>query len=244
MLETAVAFIFGHVVADFLLQSDAMALGKRQPRLLAQHGAIVTLTAWAALGFTLLPWAVLLVAASHIVIDGIKARLAAPGIRAFLADQAAHLATIALAAALFPGAYAGGLWADPPVAAEALAPALERLPQAMALAAGFVAATLAGSHAIRLLMAELPLPEGMPGLPKGGKIIGYLERMVILILVIIEEPGAIGFVIAAKSVLRFSEIKDDQLASEYVIIGTLASFAWALAIAGAMSAALAALGAT
>ena len=37
-----------------------------------------------------------------------------------------------------------------------------------------------------------------------------------------------GFLIAAKSVLRFDASKRKQKAAEYVIIGTLASFGWAL----------------
>jgi hypothetical protein len=38
----------------------------------------------------------------------------------------------------------------------------------------------------------------------------------------------VGFLIAAKSILRFGSVKDDRALSEYVIIGTLASFGWAL----------------
>ena len=50
--------------------------------------------------------------------------------------------------------------------------------------------------------------------------------------------------IAAKSILRFNELArdaSDRRASEYVIIGTLASFAWAIATAWATAAALRAL---
>jgi hypothetical protein len=37
--------------------------------------------------------------------------------------------------------------------------------------------------------------------------------------------------VAAKSILRFSETKADQRIAEYVLIGTLSSFAIAIAIA-------------
>jgi len=40
----------------------------------------------------------------------------------------------------------------------------------------------------------------------------------------------VGLLLAAKSVLRFPTAKDDRKISEYVIIGTLASIGWALAI--------------
>ena len=60
-------------------------------------------------------------------------------------------------------------------------------------------------------------------------------------LVLADQPDGIGFLIAAKSILRFDELQDDRRPprSEYVIIGTLASFAWAIATAAATGAALA-----
>ena len=44
----------------------------------------------------------------------------------------------------------------------------------------------------------------------------------------LDQAAGIGFLIAAKSVLRFETTSKDQKAGEYVIIGTLASFGWAL----------------
>jgi len=49
--------------------------------------------------------------------------------------------------------------------------------------------------------------------------------------VISGQSAGIGFLIAAKSVLRFGSVGDDRKISEYVIIGTLASFGWAMAVA-------------
>ena len=88
---------------------------------------------------------------------------------------------------------------------------------------------------------ELPAdPTGDDSLPQGGRLIGRLERAMILMLVLAGQPDGIGFLIAAKSLLRFNELARDQdrRASEYVIIGTLASFAWGLGAAFAADAAL------
>ena len=68
------------------------------------------------------------------------------------------------------------------------------------------------------------------GLPKGGATIGFLERGLIYILVVGGQPASIGFLIAAKSILRFGVIDENRAVSEYVIIGTLASFGWAIAV--------------
>ncbi|RUO75331.1 DUF3307 domain-containing protein [Idiomarina seosinensis] len=68
-------------------------------------------------------------------------------------------------------------------------------------------------------------------IPKAGKLIGYLERLITLTLIFANQYTAIGFIIAAKSVLRFGEnkAKDTQL-NEYVLLGTLASFTFVLLI--------------
>ena len=61
-----------------------------------------------------------------------------------------------------------------------------------------------------------------------GKLIGYLERGLILIFVIFSKYEAIGFLIAAKSILRFGEASSGTEKSEYVLAGTLLSLAFAL----------------
>lgn len=57
-----------------------------------------------------------------------------------------------------------------------------------------------------------------------GKIIGTLERWLILLLVLLSQYEAIGFLVAAKSILRFSETSKGTEKSEYVLVGTLFSF--------------------
>jgi len=53
-----------------------------------------------------------------------------------------------------------------------------------------------------------------------------------MLLLLMDQPNGIGFLIAAKSILRFGEIKDasQRKVAEYIIIGTFVSFAWALLI--------------
>jgi hypothetical protein len=71
------------------------------------------------------------------------------------------------------------------------------------------------------------------GFERGGKIIGYLERGMIFLFILTGQPGSIGFLIAAKSIFRFGEIKERQnrLEAEYIIIGTLMSFGYGIFIA-------------
>lgn len=58
---------------------------------------------------------------------------------------------------------------------------------------------------------------------KAGRIIGVLERWLILLIVAgSNELTALGFIIAAKGLVRFNKFADDRFA-EYVLVGTLLS---------------------
>lgn len=63
-----------------------------------------------------------------------------------------------------------------------------------------------------------------------GELIGWLERGLILVFVIMSQYEAIGFLIAAKSILRFSEASKGDEKSEYVLTGSLLSLANALCL--------------
>ena len=63
-----------------------------------------------------------------------------------------------------------------------------------------------------------------------GELIGWLERGLMLLFVVMSQYEAIGFLIAAKSILRFSEASSGSEKSEYVLTGTLLSLATALVL--------------
>lgn len=63
-------------------------------------------------------------------------------------------------------------------------------------------------------------------LEKAGRLIGSLERILVITFVLIGQFSAIGFLIAAKSILRFKEA--DAPKTEYVWIGTMLSFGVAI----------------
>jgi len=52
-------------------------------------------------------------------------------------------------------------------------------------------------------------------------------------LILINQPAGVGFLITAKSILRFGDVKEShqRKLTEYVIIGTFLSFGWGLLIA-------------
>jgi hypothetical protein len=234
MTETFIALLFAHTLADFVFQTNWMAQNKRNPVALVAHIAVVLLTAIAAVG-TLHP-ALFALAAAHLVLDAGKAWLPWRNLTTFLLDQLLHAATIIAVVIWVPDLWAMGQWGTlpAPVAAGwagslwpggADAPPI--LPNILLVLTGFILTVRAGGYAIGLYME--PWSGHSPkGLPDGGRAIGQLERGLIFLLVFTGMPEGIGFLIAAKSVLRFGSVSDDRKVSEYVIIGTLASFGWAI----------------
>ena len=227
MPETLALLLLAHVLADFVLQPDRMAQAKAggHPGWMLAHIGIVGGITALVLGVQT-PQAAAVVAGLtgvHLLVDAAKVAIGArlSAITAFLADQAAHLLTLLMVAMLVPELWTQGFWAPhTPL----------WLPAALTVIAGAVLATRAGGFALGLLMR--PWGEvGLDGLPGGGRIIGMLERGIIFLLILGGEPGGIGFLIAAKSVLRFGAVKEESRLSEYVIIGTLASFGWAMLVA-------------
>jgi hypothetical protein len=55
-----------------------------------------------------------------------------------------------------------------------------------------------------------------------GKLIGYIERLLVLLLTFYSAYPAIGFIVAAKSIARFKQM-DDRNWAEYFLLGTLTS---------------------
>ena len=218
-MEKYIAVLFAaHFIADFLFQPDSLVNKKSNPFYLISHAVIHALVIYILLqNWT--EWQVpLLVFVFHIVIDYIKQVKTggADSAKIMLVDQAAHLASLLLIV-LF---------------AELTLPVMAFTGigyEAIITLAAFSIVVPGSGHFIGRYMKEIFEENDMPtkGLKNGGKLIGQLERLLILILIIIGQPLGIGFLVAAKSILRFEESKV-QLVAEYVIIGTLLSFALAI----------------
>lgn len=221
--------VAGHTVGDFVLQTRRMALGKGQPRWLLAHASTVT----AAQVICLLPvWSgpVIVVALGigvlHGLVDGAKARMLRgrdERFWPFAVDQLVHL-LILLGAALLLSRLPLRPWF----------PELAAL-SAAAYLAWFVAAYAfnvnGSSSLVRAVLRRFTPPEAANGeQPGAGRVIGVLERLITLTLVLLDQWGALGFVLAAKSIARFKDL-DQRLSAEYYLIGTLMSLALAVASA-------------
>jgi hypothetical protein len=73
---------------------------------------------------------------------------------------------------------------------------------------------------------------GTDSLKNAGKWIGIIERILILTFILVNQWAPIGFLLAAKSVFRFGDLREskDQKRTEYILIGTLMSFTMAIIV--------------
>lgn len=74
------------------------------------------------------------------------------------------------------------------------------------------------------------LERNQQSLAEAGKWIGMFERILVYTFIITNQFAGIGFLITAKSILRFNETKKEtgRKEAEYILIGTLISFAFAI----------------
>ena len=234
----------GHFVGDFVLQSDGLVRRKtRNPWWLVVHVLIVTGLTWVFLGSVAAWSSILLVAVAHLLIDAVKARLR-PAVSAvdsgsregedlgrafgaFLGDQFFHVLSLVLIWFTIrhwfpatPDNYWVHLWGP-------------QYARGLILMSGFAVGVWGIGVALQYQMAplakEVPASE-MKGLLRGGKTIGLLERTRVLTFVLAGKPEGVAFVVAAKSVFRIGDLtdQDDRLHAEYIMIGTIRSFTYAL----------------
>jgi hypothetical protein len=228
MSETFLALLAAHLLADFPLQPDWMIRRKRNPAVLGLHAATVGLTAILALGAWPAPLLLILLL-THLIMDATKVYALKDTLQAFLLDQGAHLIVIGGLALVYPHSFADG-WGG------RLAPSWRGgYCVALCLVAGMIAALPAGAIVIRKATESFTrqIDEDIQGLENGGAYIGWLERALVMLLILMGQPAGVGFLITAKSILRFGDVKESsqRKLTEYIIIGTFMSFGWGLLIA-------------
>lgn len=219
--------IFAHVAGDFLLQTDRWVAEKerkqhRSPKLYTHallHGALAWLLSW-----TPQFWLhATVITVSHFFIDLTKIRYQTPARRVqwFIIDQILHV--LVIAAVWYS-------WEKPELSTLPV-----RWESVMIVTTAIVILLNPSSVLIKLVISQWTpntLQTVSASLPDAGKFIGYLERLLVLLFILFNHWEAVGFLLAAKSVFRFGNLKDshDRKLTEYVLIGTLLSFGTALIV--------------
>lgn len=223
-----IKLILAHFIGDFLLQPTAWVKDKEVKKVKSRylyahiliHGLIVLLLLW-DFNYWLLA---LLLMILHGVIDTIKlyAQKKANKSNWFLIDQLLHIISIV------------GLWIfffKPDINLNPILSSSEIWIYASAIL--FI--TVVSGIVMKELMSSWSKTLGDnndESLSNAGKYIGMLERLFVFVFVITGNWEGIGFLLAAKSVFRFGDLKEskDRKLTEYILIGTLLSFGIAIGV--------------
>ncbi len=222
--------LIAHFLADFTFQSEAIAEKKSSDqRSLLIHSAIYAAVMAAACFagvspmYAILPAVIL--AASHFVIDECKCLAARKwdSIWLLLIDQALHVAVIWLVCRFL-------LLDKVPSVLLLAARKVARANNILAIALILIVNWDPACVLVRKLFDELSTGQERAAFldePRAGRIIGKLERFIIVILMLTGQASAIGFVLTAKSIARFKQFEVKGFAERY-LVGTLASTAFAI----------------
>ena len=220
MCKLLILQLLAHLVSDFYLQTEKSCKSKAdnafKSRHLYIHALITFACAWLfslSVGYW---WAALLIAVLHLVIDGLKS--VCKNLKgAFFIDQLLHLVVIVAVVALFnKGVISLPIWL----------PETKVLLWIVAFAFCLRPANFIIQNIFKEAKISIPDSGKEQSLPNAGRVIGNMERMLTLVFVMLGQYEAIGFLLAAKSLLRFRET--DTVKSEYVLVGTLLSFGIAI----------------
>lgn len=221
-----VKLIAAHLICDFVLQTDAFCEQKNKLNgkgIVFQliHALLRAIAAYAFVAQWSLWWIAVVAFCSHFVIDTAKSALKRPdSIVLFLVDQLLHVSILVILSyfIVLKGQIVGcdrfSIWV---------------------IASGCLVLLKPTSIFISQFFnnKRWNLATDDMSLPMAGRWIGYFERILVMTFMLLGSYEAIGFLMAAKSIFRFGELKEKSeiKRTEYVLLGTLMSFTIAVIVA-------------
>lgn len=233
--ENALFFrlLLSHLLTDFVLQPTSWVVHKQQKlqrsKYLYWHSLIAGILAYVLVGQWASVWVIAFVGVTHGLIDYLTLRFSgSQPLRPFLIDQAAHLSVLLLTWLWLTNNWDNmGRLISASLTEQRIVTVLSGY-LICTTPVGFVVG-IATSKWQRQLIDPLN-PSASDTLDDAGKWIGIAERVLIFSFVLLNQYEAIGFLIAAKSLLRFREGEKAAKQSEYVLVGTLLSYGMAILI--------------
>ncbi|WP_269235128.1 DUF3307 domain-containing protein [Flavobacterium flavigenum] len=222
-----IKLLLAHLLGDFIWQPNSWVIHKEANKhksiYLYLHILLHGFLAVIVVGeISFIPYAVL-IAVTHGIIDLIKLNFQKNKTKRtwFVVDQIAHLLILIGVVLLYQNDNLSFLWFDN---------------RFWILITGIILVTKPSSIFIKTIIS-IWSPESQNShqdnsLANAGNYIGILERLFVVCFILTGHFEAIGFLLAAKSIFRFGDLKEakDRKLTEYVMIGTLISFGIAILI--------------
>lgn len=220
-----IKLVLAHLIGDFILQPKSWVKSKEKRKLkspklylhVAIHMVLLCLIIWDVSYWPL----VLIITGLHLIIDVLKLMLQRKKTKRqwFFMDQLLHI--ISIFTVYFIYTNTTFITSEIP------------LETALLLLTCLLFLTKPVSIIMQAIFSKWnieKLTKGNESLKDAGKYIGVLERLLVFIFIIMNHWEAVGFLITAKSVFRFGDLKESKhrKLTEYILIGTLMSFGIAI----------------
>lgn len=218
--------LLAHILTDFVLQPTSLVEQKRDKKasswFLYFHSFLAGFLTYVLLQKWELWYIPIVISFTHFFIDLWKLQHKKDTLKLFLLDQLWHILIIILVWLYLIGGYSELI----PFIAKLFSSQQFLVIIISYLLVVFPTGFLIGK-ATRRWHIELEPNGKNHSLEAAGRYIGIFERILVLTFILTQNFSAIGFLIAAKSILRFSDKTDASARkqTEYVLIGTLMSFA-------------------
>ena len=220
-------FLLAHILGDFVFQPENWVKDKEENKVksikLYFHIGIHTILLLGVLKFNLQEYwsGFLLIIISHYIVDVLKLYLQKKKTKRtwFFMDQITHISILLLVSSF----YVNFSFSMENIITE----------NNLLLLIFILLIVYVSSVIIKIIITQWnpeSKKENDDSLAKAGRYIGILERLFVFIFVITNHWEAIGFLLAAKSVFRFGDLTSskDRKLTEYILIGTLLSFGFAI----------------
>jgi hypothetical protein len=221
MITLIIQLLIAHVIGDFVLQPSKWVedknIKKHKSKYLYFHGLVHLVALVILLKFNWSYWPyIIFIIFSHMIIDVIKLNLIHKinDSILFTLDQVLHMIIISIV-----------VYLEYPYKLD-----IEKIysKESLFLILAILTVTSVSSIIMKMIMGKWELKEdnSNDSLKSAGLYIGILERLFVFGFIILNQWGAIGLLIAAKSVFRFGDLSraKDRKLTEYMLIGSLISF--------------------
>ena len=213
-LTMFLCLMLAHLVADFVFQSTSSCENKaeKHERSVHQyvHGMIVFVLAWLVSWQIDFWWGALLIGILHCIIDIWKS-YKKEDIKWFVLDQVFHVIVLGGVAYLWCSAHS---WEMPAFLSV----------KSVSIMIAILICWKPANFFIKLMLkhysVNMPIEKDNARF-NAGALIGDIERWLTLVFVCLGRYDALGLLVAAKSIIRFSESQTNK--TEYVLAGTLLS---------------------
>jgi len=235
--EVLIALVTAHLLGDFVLQTTNDVENKHKLWVLVRHTGLIALVSWVLCGL----WSNWFIPAgifvAHWAIDFVKSRLFKDGLYTFIIDQLMHLMVLVIFSRLVvimgcpTDSYWVGLFGSVYLKLLVVISALIMITRMGGFLIGFMLKPM--KDELEAVVRQQADPGVVKGLTNSALLIGQLERTLIFIFYLSGHLEGIGFLLAAKALLRFGGIKKsiEKMEGEYFFIGTLMSFGFGILVA-------------